>query len=817
MYSLKQIADIVNGVLIGSGTAVCSEFLTDSRQLIHSDKAVFFALKSSRNNGHLYIQDLISRGVTSFVVSESISEDTILKSPKVSFLKVSNTLEALQKLAAYHREQFQIPVIGITGSNGKTMVKEWLYQLLKADYKICRSPKSYNSQIGVPLSVLNLNKEHTLAVFEAGISLPGEMQKLGSIIKPTTGVFTSFGDAHDKGFQNKLHKFSEKKLLFQQANRVIFNKVKQADINLPSSFITIGETEDCHYLAKFDASEKSTTISLMSAKKKNSFLIPFTDDASVLNASTCAALMLEMGYSEEAINIRMAKLQPLAIRLEVKNAIQNSVLINDFYNSDMDSIRIALSFLDQQHRRGKKVLIVSDVEQSGKTDQDLYTELALLVKRYEIAFIIGIGKGISSCKHLFQTKGLFYNHVDEFLNAFQQVAPELQSSTILLKGASSFQFEKISNRLQLKSHDTVLEINLNKLVNNINYYRSLISRDTLLMCMVKAMGYGSGSSEIAKTLQHYGVNYLAVAYADEGVELRLANIHLPIMVMSPEQDSYEDIIKYRLEPEIYSFHVLRAFAESLDKLAYPGAYPVHLKIDTGMKRLGFEAHHLEKLIEELKSTPQIAVKSVFSHLVASDNQAHDHFSHNQIELFNKLSVALEEGLGYTFTKHICNSGGISRFKQAHFGMVRLGVGMYGFGINEEENKVLDPVSCLKTRISQIKEVKAGETVGYNRKGIVNADIKIATIPIGYADGFHRTLGNGHAGVYVSGNYCKTIGNICMDMTMIDVSGIDCDEGDEVIVFENASQVYDLAAAMNSIPYEVLTNISSRVKRIYVQE
>ena len=819
MYDLRKISEITGGKIFGRGSSVCSEYLTDSRQLVQPDKAVFFALVSSRNNGHLYIQSLLEKGVRSFVISESAFAPDLHQYPDASYVLVEDALIALQLLAAFHRNCYQIPVIGITGSNGKTMVKEWLYQLLKPEHAICRSPKSYNSQIGVPLSVLNLKEQHTLAIFEAGISLPGEMANLQNIIRPTIGVFTSFGEAHDKGFQSREQKFSEKSVLFRDCEKVIWNKTGIEFLMLPKqqNLVTIGATEDCDYVATFETRSDDTSIQLVSANCSFTFCLPFTDRASVLNAMTCAVVLKQLGYAEDVIRNRMLLLQPLAIRLEVKNAVYQSVLINDFYNSDMDSVRIALAFLDQQHRREKKILIISDIEQSGRSDEELYKELSMLVSRYQIQLMVGIGKRVSACRELFSGRMLFYDDVNSFIHSFSSINPEFHHATILLKGASSFQFDRISSILQLKSHDTVLEVNLEKLVHNVNYYRSLLSGHTMLMCMVKAMGYGTGSTEIATSLQHHGVNYLAVAYADEGVELRQANIHLPIMVMSPEQDSFEDIIKYRLEPEIYSMRILEMFVAALERVGYPGSFPVHIKLDTGMKRLGFEAGEADALLDKLKRTPQIYVKSVFSHLVASDNAGLDDFSENQILQFETFTSILKHGLGYSFIRHICNSGGISRFKNAHYDMVRLGIGMYGFGINATENRQLENVCVLKTRISQIKKVSAGETVGYNRKGVVKTDSVIATIPIGYADGFHRSLGNGAGSVYINGSYCKTIGNICMDMCMIDISGINCKEGDEVIVFETGEQVNALAEAMSSIAYEVLSNISSRVKRVYIQE
>jgi len=813
LYTLSEINKIVKGTLHGIGEMPYSHFVTDSRQVIDTEQIVFFALVSERNDAHRYIDELIEKGVKAFVVS---NKEYIKNS--ASFILVEDTLWALQDLAAHHRAQFNIPVIGITGSNGKTIVKEWLYQLLKEDKIICRSPKSYNSQLGVPLSVLNLNKTHQLAIFEAGISQPGEMQRLQHIIKPSIGVFTSLGQAHDEGFKNREQKLAEKWKLFSGTEKVIVNKYDDPILSFSENVsITIGSGSDCTYKLFYALGLQTSAIELTRAGHKQTFTIPFTDKASALNCATCIVTLMYLGYTQEVIQKRLEQLQSIALRLEVKNAVNNSIIINDFYNSDIDSIRIALSFLNQQHRREKKVVIVSDIEQSGRKEVELYTELANLLKQNNIDLLIGIGSALTKNKNLFNANSLFYENVKELLDDERKLKEQLHNSSILLKGAHRFDFEQISKTLQLKSHDTILEIDLNKLTHNVNYYRSLIGKQTQLMCMVKAMGYGSGSSEVAKTLQHIGVNYLAVAYADEGVELREASITLPIMVMSPERDSFEDIIKYNLEPEIYSFKLLEDFIHALDKFGIQDAFPVHLKMDTGMKRLGFEAEDIDQLCSVLKRSKQIKVKSIFSHLVGSDNKDLDTFTWTQVEQFKAASEKIEKAIGHITIKHICNTGGISRFKNAHFNMVRLGIGMYGFGVNEEENALLQNVSTLKTRISQIKKVNQNETIGYNRNGIAEEDMIIATIPIGYADGFHRSLGNGNFGVWIHNTFCKTIGNICMDMCMIDITNIKCKEGDEVIVFETTEQVNQMAQAMNSIAYEVLTGISSRVKRVYTQE
>jgi alanine racemase len=815
MYSLQQIAEITNSLFFGSSDKNITVFLTDSRALQTPNNTLFIALKTNRNNGHNFIVELIDKGVKSFLIQENEFNYSEFLNKDISFIVSKNPLHTIQKLAAFHRQQFQIPVIGITGSNGKTVVKEWLYQLLKKDYVICRSPKSYNSQIGVPLSVLNLNHNHTLAIFEAGISMPEEMEKLEEIIKPTIGIITSIGSAHDEGFENREQKIKEKLKLISHSSKIIINGLQKAQLpeELLKKCILVSEFED----ADVKITQQNNLLKLKTSTGTNDYAIPFSDLASVLNVSTCITVLSQMGFNADEISKRISNLQPVALRLELKTGINNTLIINDYYNSDIDSIKIALNYLTQQNRRTRKIVVVSDLEQSGISSNSLYRNLSELFSQNKIDLIIGIGKEISQHKALFKSNSLFYADTQSFLSQFNLINYLFNEASILLKGARSFGFENISRLLQLKSHDTVFEINLNKLINNVNFYKSLINQNVKLMCMVKAMGYGSGSVQIAKTLQHIGVNYLAVAYADEGVELRQSQISLPIMVMSPEEDGLEDIITYQLEPELYSFKILNAFAKKLDALGITEPYPVHLKIDTGMHRLGFEEADIYNLLIEVKKYPQIKIKSVFSHLAGSDNSDLDNFTQEQIRIFEKAFTIIENELGYQVVKHICNSGAISRFKNAHYNMVRLGIGMYGIGVNNQEQNNLENVGRLITRISQIKEVKKTETIGYNRSGKINRVTKIATIPIGYADGFNRLLGNGQHGVYINGNFCKTIGNICMDMCMIDVTDIACNEGDEVVIFENTDQINKLATALNSIAYEVLTNVSGRVKRIYVQE
>lgn len=791
MYNAKTIANICKAEISGNASLTISHFLYDSRQLQSTDDVMFVALRSNRNDAHNYIEALYNKGLRCFLV------DAQYKIPSgfdaACFIKVPDTLKALQQLAAHHRQQFSIPVIAITGSNGKTIVKEWLYQCLKQDYSICRSPRSYNSQIGVPISVLNLEAHHTLAIFEAGISQVNEMEALANIINPSIGVFTHLGSAHNEGFSSQEEKLTEKYKLF--ANVPVLITRANLHENAPAGK-TVLYAEDYLNLTE---------------------TLPFQDESSKINAAICAAVLHQLGYAVNEIEKRLSNLQAVAMRLEIRTAVQNSLLINDFYNSDLDSLRIALNFMRQNSRRRRNCVILSDIEQSGLSAGELYKKVQQLLSQQKIDLLIGIGEEISKHKSYFSSGSLFFRDVASFNAAYRSIDFQLAHSTILLKGARSAGFESISKLLQLKSHDTVFEINLDRLRDNINYYRSLLSPNTKMMCMVKATAYGSGSAEIARLLQTMNMGYLAVAYADEGVELRESLITLPIMVMSVEEEAFDDIINYRLEPEIYSFDVLHKFVAALDRHGITDGFPIHLKIDTGMHRLGFDLSQVDQLLDKLLNMPQVRVASVFSHLAAADNAALDDFTKQQIDVFSKAYALIEQSLKYSPMRHICNSAGISRFPQAHFEMVRLGIGMYGFGANETEQAQLQAVGTLRSRITQIKDVPVNETVGYNRNGVLKRNSRIAVIPIGYADGFSRQLGNAKHGVYINGKICPTVGNICMDMCMVDVTDVACNAGDEVIIFSNRQHLQDLANALNTITYEVLTAVSGRVKRIYTQE
>lgn len=827
-YSISRIADIINGKLgiTGNPRALVHQLLIDSRKLSNPETSLFFAIKGERHDGHKFIPELFEKGVHNFVVNEIPPNAD--RYTGCNFIVVNDTLKALQGLCTSHRRQFDIPVIGITGSNGKTIVKEWLYQLLREDHNIVRSPKSYNSQVGVPLSVWQMNSDHDLGIFEAGISRPGEMFHLEPIISPSIGLFINVGQAHDENFTDHLQKINEKLKLFVNCNTLIYCK----DYLLLNE--TIQKNEELKDIKVFTWSKKSRA-NLQIGKiarnghdteiqgvYNNDFIrikIPFSDEASIENTIHCWALMLHLGYDNSTITERMRYLSPVAMRLELKEGINNCSIINDSYNSDLGSLSIALDFLNQQKQHPKKTLILSDILQSGRNEEQLYREVAELVSRKGIHRIIGIGEALSRQQDAFTVEKAFYPSTQDFLS--QLNTSLFRDETILVKGARAFRFEEISKVLQQKAHETVLEINLNAIVHNLNYFRSKLKPGTKVMAMVKAFSYGSGSFEIANILQFHRVDYLAVAYADEGIELRKAGITMPIMVMNPEEQSYDSMIQYHLEPEIYSFRVLNLFDEAIRRNRIKGReddpLPVHLKLDTGMHRLGFSEDELNELIVRIKNNRNLIVRSVFSHLAGSDESEHDEFTQVQISRFNDMSKRIAEHFDYPIIRHILNSAGIVRFPEAQFDMVRLGIGLYGIGANASEQSMLQNVSTLKTTISQVKNIPENATIGYSRKGVAKRNMRIATVPIGYADGLSRKLSNGKGKMIVQGKMAPIVGNVCMDMCMIDITDISCNEGDEVIVFGEEYPITEVAKELDTIPYEVLTNVSRRVKRVYYQE
>jgi len=824
-YTISEITRIIKGELIQESdpNTTISELAIDSRRLIVPEVSLFFALTSKRNDGHKYIEELYEKGVRNFVVENEPSNLLLLYNTNI--IKVKNTLLALQALAAAHRKQFNIPVIGITGSNGKTIVKEWLYQLLNESRNIVRSPKSFNSQIGVPLSVWQIREDHDLAIFEAGISEQDEMDHLQPIIQPTIGIFTNIGHAHDENFISRTQKAGEKLKLFTKVKTLIYcidqKELQEAIIKTGllkniETFTWSRKTIADLQIISVHSDAHFTQLTAIYKEAEISLRIPFTDEASIENAIHCWATMLLMGYSNTLISNRMRTLQPLAMRLEMKAGTNNCTLINDSYSNDIDSLSIALDFLNQQKQHRKKTVILSDILQSGRSDSHLYKEVSELLDMKQVDRLIGIGKGIGRQSVLFKMEKEFFDTTEDFLNSFTLNA--FANESILLKGARIFGFERITESLQQKTHETVLEINLNALVHNLNYYRALLDPGVKVMAMVKAFSYGSGSFEIANTLQFHQIDYLTVAYADEGVELRKAGIKLPIMVMNPDEESFDAIIKYHLEPEIYSFRVLKMLEAALLRMTI-NSQPVgiHIKIDTGMHRLGFDPIEIDELIKQIKGRATIKVKSVFSHLAASDSEKNDDFTRHQISLFRMISERICIEFDYPILRHIANTAAITRFPEAHFDMVRLGIGLYGIAPLADEQDYLENVSTLRSVISQIKHVLPPDTVGYNRRYKAKKETTIAIVPIGYADGLSRALSNGIGHLRVKGKFVPIVGSICMDMTMIDISGINAHEGDEVLIFGKDLPIARLADEMGSIPYEILTGISQRVKRVYYQE
>lgn len=793
--------------------------LTDSRKLTQAESSLFFAIVSERNDGHRYIDELYHKGVRNFVISLQYSFPLTLKG--CSVIAVEDTLQAMQLLAVQHRKRFSIPVAAITGSNGKTIVKEWLYQLLRDEFRVVRSPKSYNSQIGVPLSVWQMQPEHTLGIFEAGISKAGEMENLARILRPNVGVFTNLGSAHDEGFHSREEKLNEKFKLFADCDVLIYSK-DDADVkNKAHEFfeqypMTKGISWSMHDRGTITAKQiqkdaYGTSVSFEYRATTFQFRIPFTDNASVQNALACVCFLLAVERLSPETLERFSTLQPVEMRLQLREGNRNCTIINDTYNSDIQSLRIALDFLNQQNQHKQKTIILSDILESGSNLDELYKQVANMVEQAGVQRIIGVGKDICQQFQKFNISKKFFFNTAHFLENFNSFT--FQDEIILIKGARSFEFEKITRLLENKIHATVMEINLNALVNNLNVYRNNLYPGTKVMAMVKAYSYGSGSHEIAKTLEYHRVDYLTVAYADEGVTLRKAGVKTPIMVMNPEPGSFLNLAEYNLEPEIYNRYILDDLINHVEG-AETG---IHLELDTGMRRLGFDEHELNDVLDVLKKNKNLIVKSVFSHLAASDEQEHDLFTWEQIERFEHMSRYVIQSLGYPILRHVLNSSGITRFHEAQFDMVRLGIGLYGIDPSGSYLDKLEQVGTLKTIISQLRQVKAGESVGYSRKGKVQQNATIAVVAIGYADGLDRGLSNGNGFMLVNGKPAPIVGNICMDMTMLDVTHIPCQEGDEVLVFGKQLPITELASRINTIPYEILTGISQRVRRVYYQE
>ena len=829
-YTIEEIAKICKGKLKSKNDLFSnvSYISLDSRKIPYPRETVFFAIKSKLRDANLFLENIFQKGVRNIVTDDETTDPA--RFPGANILLVGNTVDALQKLSTYHRDQFsekKLAVIGITGSNGKTIVKEWLNHLLEKEFSIVRSPKSFNSQIGVPLSVLNITSKNNLAIFEAGISRPGEMKKLEGIIKPLIGIFTNIGNAHDEGFKNTQQKIREKLLLFRNAKYLIFSsddeklsgeiklfqqKNKQLQLfpwgKKATNSLRITEVKKTNYSTHIEAIYKESKVQIK---------IPFMDEASIQNAIHCWSVVLILNENSNSVQKRFSSLYPIEMRLELKSGINRCDIINDSYSNDLYSLGIALDFLDQQKQHPGRTVIFSDIVQSGIEPEKLYNQVASLLQQKKVDKFLGIGPDIFLQQKAFS--GLknksFFKSTEEFLNNI--FLSSFHDETILLKGARRFEFEKISRLLEQKVHQTVLSINLSSITYNLKEYKSKLNPSTKIMVMVKAFGYGSGSHEIASALEYNKVDYLAVAYADEGIELRNAGITLPIMVMNTDASTFDSLVNYNLEPEIFSFRLLKDFSEFLKKSEIEN-YPVHLKIDTGMHRLGFLEEEMDALTKQLKDTYYIKIKTVFSHLAASDDAKEDNFTLAQFNVFKRCCIKLEKAIHYHFDKHINNTSAISRHPEFQLDMVRLGIGLHGIDSNLKMQKNLRNVSTLTTTISQIKKIKAGETVGYGTKARVKKDSIIAIVRIGYADGYSRRFGNGLGKMVIKNKMIPTIGNICMDMTMLDITGLkEIKEGDEVIVFGESLSLQTLANWAGTIPYEIMTSISQRVKRIYFEE
>lgn len=831
MYSIGKIKEIlgVKSPLVAEDSVI-EELLTDSRKLLNPATTLFFAIAGARLDGHNYLKDLYNKGVRNFVVENSNQEI----GADANVILVKSAVVALQTVAKNHRQQFQYPVIGITGSNGKTIIKEWLHQLLQEDFNIVRSPKSFNSQIGVPISVWKMSAENNLAIFEAGISEPDEMQNLQKIIQPTIGVFTNIGSAHGQNFISETHKVKEKLKLFLRSKVLIYSKDHTAVNQSISDYWQHTINDETEKPIFFSWSEKvsadlriktkeilfnKTELNCIYKEKEITFELPFTDKSSVENGIHCIAVMLYLGYDEAKINENLKRLKRIEMRLEQKNGVNNCILINDSYNSDLESLKIALDFLAQQEQTQKRTLILSDILQSGIPSLQLYKSVSELLSAANVSVFIGIGKEIIKNKALFEnnnsiSKTRFYASTEEFLA--NETHDSFENESILLKGARSFQFERINTFLEEKAHATIFEVNLNSVLHNLKFFSSKLNSGTKIMVMVKAFAYGSGLYEIAKLLEFHRVDYLGVAYADEGIALRKMGIKIPIMVLNSERRSFDALIRFNLEPEIYSFELLKDFTEALVLAGDIKNYPVHINIDTGMRRLGFEPEDIELLGKTLKANTNLKVATIYTHLAASEAQEYDEFTKGQISSFEKLSSELLKYLDYKVIRHVLNSSGIIRFPESQMDMVRLGLGLYG--VNELCQSELEPIGRLKSKISQIRDLKKGETVGYGRVGKMTKDGRIGVIAIGYADGLKRSLSNGKGSVFLHNKRIPIIGNVCMDMTMIDLSDMpEAEENDEVEIFGKNIPVSEVAEQAGTISYEILTSISERVKRVFFME
>lgn len=817
-YNISKIAEIIEGKLIGNPTdSEILHLVIDSRKINFPVSSLFFAIKGPQHDGHEFIQDAFQSGINHFIISDpKFPKESI---PNACFVLLEDTLAALQKLASYHRKQFQIPIIGITGSNGKTIVKDWLGFVLSTQFNICKNPKSYNSQVGVPLSIWNLQEENEIGIFEAGISEPGEMIFLEKIINPTLGIFTNIGSAHQENFINLEEKIREKLTLFAPCEKIIVRNddpliEEEIRNKYPhKNLITWGASESSQFQTNFKKTGTQTEIYISNGDQNYYFNIPFSDQASIENAChvfiTCITLNADMALVTEQMNW----LSQVNMRLSFKSGKNQCFIVDDTYSNDFDSLKIAIDSLGNLHQYPQKTIILSDIAEASENQKELYSDIAKILYQKNITKVIGIGNEIEKHSNLFKGETHFYKNVNSFLQEIHEL--NFHHEAMLIKGARKFGLEKIVGRLENKVHDTIMEVNLNAMIHNLNYYRRKIPKGTQIMAMVKASGYGTGTHEIAHILHFHHVNYLSVAYADEGIELRNHGIKLPIMVMNAEATAIEILMEHQLEPVIYNFENLRQLLDH-QKIGNK-VPPIHIEIDTGMHRLGFDPNQIDELVRILQQEKRLEIKSIFSHLAAADEPEMRTFTLHQIELFKNIAEQIEQAIGKKIIKHIANSSGASQFKEATFDMIRLGVGLYGVGSDPNEQAKLQPVISLFSTVAQIIHVNKGESIGYGRSFIADKGMTIATVPIGYADGFRRSLSNGKGKMFVHGKSAPVIGRVCMDMTMIDITGIGAEVGDQVEIIGENYPIELFAKSMDTIPYEVLTSISQRVRRIYTQE
>jgi Alr-MurF fusion protein len=819
-YSIETICSAVRGELISrSADDRIDNLVYDSRRILQPSSSLFFAIKTESNDGHKYLESAHKKGIRNFVISEVPARE--LAGSNV--ILVEDALNALDQLAAFHREHFSIPVIGITGSNGKTIVKEWLNLLLEEDYKIVRSPKSFNSQIGVPLSVWQMSDQHEIGIFEAGVSNPGEMEQLERVIQPTIGVLTNIGEAHSEGFLDNAHKLAEKLQLFESCPVLIGRNKdlggKKELVERDTEVLAWGSAEGNSFVINsIERQGDRTELVLSYQSVANTFIIPFIDDASIDNAITCCCVLFVLGYTGETIKTRIGRLHAIDMRLQMKHSINDCIVINDSYSADVTSLKIALDFLKQQSSGLERTVILSEFVESGRSEADLYSEIANLLNSYKVSKVIVVGEKI--VEHLGKKLDPAisfhgYSSTDDFISEFR--TSQFYKEIILIKGARKFEFERVVKLFEKKLHQTVLEIDLNALAHNLKEYQKLLRPSTKVMAMVKAFSYGSGGAEIASVLQFHNVDYLAVAYADEGMELVRAGVQLPIMVMNAEESSFQSIVDYNLQPVIYSFDLLHMFEAYLKEQGVK-SYPAHIEIETGMNRLGFQLAEVKDLANKLTDSSLLHIQSVFSHLAASEDASQDEFTKLQAEKFEEAISIIQQQVSYPFLKHISNSAAIVRHPELQMDMVRLGIGLYGIEIDNNNVLELTPVATLRSTIAQLKHLTKGETVSYNRKGAVNRDSVVATVRVGYADGYSRRFGSGAGKMLVNGKLAPVIGTVCMDMTMLDVTDVpEVSEGDDVIIFGKEVPVQEVAHWIDTIPYEIMTSISQRVKRIYFHE